>query len=122
MQLGLLEESFKVLAVDDVASFDDYLMATQSAMSDEDIFADILGTEKDQLEADEDDDSDLFKILEKPGSSQTRRFIDVLMNFGMAGGNAELQALIEKASKFVEANLASTGTQKKITNFFASLL
>ena len=122
MQLGLLEESFKVLAVDDVASFDDYLMATQSAMSDEDIFADILGTKKDQLEADEDDDSDLFKILEKPGSSQARRFIDVLMNFGMAGGNAELQALIEKASKFVEANLASTGTQKKITNFFASLL
>ena len=39
-------------------------------MPDEDILADILGTEEDQLEADEDDDSDLFEILEKPSSNE----------------------------------------------------
>ena len=44
------------------------------------------------------------------------------MNFGMEVGNAELQALTVKASKFVKANLASTVTQKKITYFFASSL
>ena len=39
-------------------------------MPDEDILADILGTEEDQLEADDDDDSDLFEILEKPSSNE----------------------------------------------------
>ena len=34
------------------------------------------------------------------------------MNFGVAVGNAELQALTVKAFEFVEANLASTGTRK----------
>ena len=108
--LGLLDESLNHLAVDDVTSFDDDLAVTQPPMFDEGILADILGTEKDQLEADEDDDSDPFEILEKLSFSQVRGAIDGLMNFGMAVGNAELQASI-----FVEANLASAGTQKKIS-------
>ena len=79
-QLGLLDESFKDLDVDDVASFEYDLAATQPPTSDEDIFADILETEKDQLEAD---------ILEKSNCSQVHGAIDVLMNFGMADENAE---------------------------------
>ena len=118
-QLDLLEESFKDLAVGDVASFDDDLAATQPPTSDEDILADILETEEDQLEA---DDSDPLEILEKPSSSQVHGVTDVLINFGIAIRNVELQALTVKASKFVEVNLASTVTQKKITNFFASSL
>ena len=114
-----LRGSFKDLAVGDVASFDDDLAATQPPTSDEDILADILETEEDQLEA---DDSDPLEILEKPSSSQVHGVTDVLINFGIAIRNAELQALTVKASKFVEANLASTVTQKKITNFFASSL
>ena len=82
-QLGLLDESFKDLDVDDVASFEYDLAATQPPTSDEDIFADILETEKDQLAA------DILEILEKSNCSQVHGAIDVLMNFGMADENAE---------------------------------
>ena len=97
-QLGLLDESFKDLDVDDVASFEYDLAATQSPTSDEDIFADILETEKDPLEA---DNSEVLEILEKSNCSHVHGAIDVLMNFGMADENAEPQTVMVKASKFV---------------------
>ena len=99
-QLSILDKTFEDVTVEDVASFDDMLVPTQESLSDEDVLAGLLAVDIDnQHESDEDDSqSEVSEVLVKLNSSQVRAAIDMLINYSMIIGTAELQGLTVKAS------------------------
>ena len=104
-ELVNLDETYKDITVEDVASLDDMLVSTQEPLSDEEIIAEFLPIDADaqQGESDEDDSqSENSEVLVKPNPSQLRAAIDALMNYSMIVGTAELQGLTVNASRINE--------------------
>ena len=112
--LSILEKIFEDVTVEDVAYFDDMLVPTQDALSEEDILPGLLAVDiDDQHESDEDDSqSEVSEVLLKPNPSQVRAAIDTLMKYSMIIGTAELQGLTVKASRLVELEITTCKTKE----------
>ena len=93
-QLSRMDESFKDISVEDIASFDDSLPLTQALMSDEDILTDIMGDDTEDGDENEEEEA---PVLVKPTTSQLRGAIDTLMNYSMMIDTTELKELMIKA-------------------------
>ena len=113
-----MDENFKDLSAEDVASFDDTLSVTQALLSDEEILSDILRNDVEEIQEEEDDDQDAAHTLEKQTTSELRDAIDTLMNYTMMIDSTELKALTIKVSRIVETEVIAN---TKVADFLCSM-
>ena len=92
-----MDKNFEDVTVEGVASFDDMFVWKQEPLSNKDILAGLLTVDiDDQHESHKgDSQSEVSEVLVKPNYSQVRAAIEILMNYLMINGTAELQGLVE---------------------------